>query len=225
YDDSKESKKSRRQLCSNLFEHLFTQSTTEPTISSEQSSPTITLPIITSNSTETGKPAQTIPPVVPKAQPPAPPKLEFVTIESFEKENQERPPLDLFSAIFDNQNSDEDDDDEQEAQEKKSNDIIPKPINPSIPKQSASSKTIHMLDSGTSDSSDSSIEEIEVTGESSAIYGPAIPSALPSRSKTERDSSIWTKLANTNEQYEELKLKKKHKKKKNHHKKSKKHHH
>ncbi|CAF4876153.1 unnamed protein product, partial [Rotaria magnacalcarata] len=80
YDDSKESKKSRRQLCSNLFEHLFTQSTTEPTISSEQSSPTITLPIITSNSTETGKPAQTIPPVVPKAQPPAPPKLEFVTI-------------------------------------------------------------------------------------------------------------------------------------------------
>ncbi|CAF4771238.1 unnamed protein product, partial [Rotaria magnacalcarata] len=52
------------------------------------------------------------------------------------QENQERPPLDLFSAIFDNQNSDEDDDDEQEAQEKKSNDIIPKPINPSIPKQS-----------------------------------------------------------------------------------------
>jgi hypothetical protein len=82
YDDSKESKKSRRQLCSNLFEHLFTQSTTE------EPAPIINTPVMTSstvvsNSNDIVKPP---PPVVPKAQPVVP-KLEFATIESFEQVN------------------------------------------------------------------------------------------------------------------------------------------
>jgi len=76
YDDSKESKKSRRQLCSNLFEHLFTPSTTE---SSEQSSPVISSSLA-SNTNDTAQP----PSVIPKPQPSAP-KLEFALIESFEK--------------------------------------------------------------------------------------------------------------------------------------------
>jgi len=79
YDDSKESKKSRRQLCSNLFEHLFTPSTTE---SSEQSSPVISS--LASNTNDAAQPPSTITSVIPKPQPSAP-KLEFALIESFEK--------------------------------------------------------------------------------------------------------------------------------------------
>lgn len=80
YDDSKESKKSRRQMCSNLFEHLFTQSTTESSVSSEQ--PSVITP------SETTKTPQTVAPVIPApAPPPAPPKFQFATIESFEKVN------------------------------------------------------------------------------------------------------------------------------------------
>jgi len=50
------------------------------------------------------------------------------------------------------------------------------------------------------------------------MYGPAIPSNLSSRSKTE-SKKIWTKTENTDEEFEEYKPKKKHKKKKKHHKK------
>ncbi|CAF2738813.1 unnamed protein product [Rotaria sp. Silwood2] len=134
---------------------------------------------------------------------------------------QERPPLDLFSAIFDNQHSDDENADEQEVEEKK-NDDIPIPINlpssivsnPTITKPLASSSSI-TYQSDHADSSDSSIEEIGVSDKSSLVYEPAVPSNLPSCSKTEHDKSIWTKLANTSAQYEELK----HKKKKKHHKK------
>jgi hypothetical protein len=77
YDDSKESKKSRRQLCSNLFEHLFTQSDIVPSSSAESSSSITNIPMASSSSS-------TIPlPIVSKPQPPAPPKLEFAPIESF----------------------------------------------------------------------------------------------------------------------------------------------
>ncbi|CAF3370662.1 unnamed protein product [Rotaria sp. Silwood1] len=236
YDDSKESKKSRRQLCSNLFEHLFTQSSTESLTTSEQSSPIITPPppsssssVSNSKSNETIISSSIIKPIIPPVQPSSVPKAEFASIESFEQENQERPPLDFFSAIFDNQPSDDDDADEQETEDKK-NDAIQKPINPQSSIVSNPSITTRLASSikyqsDHSDSSDSSIEEIEVSDKSSLVYGPAIPSNIPSRSKIDNDNSIWTKLANSSAQYEELKHKKKHKKKKKHHKKSKKHHH
>ncbi|CAF1256318.1 unnamed protein product [Adineta steineri] len=250
YDDSKESKKSRRQLCSNLFEHLFTSSTTEPSTAIEQShSGLSSSSSLTSNPNEIVIPSLQPPratstiPVIPQSKPSAP-KLEFVPIESFDKENQERPPLDFFSAIFDNQDSDEDNVEEQETEEKK-NDDVPKSINTqsSITMRPISLVTQQSSNNNDSDSSDSSIEEIEalckvyflflisiiylveILDKSPQVYGPTIPSNLPSRVKTENDNSIWTKLANTDAQFEELKEKKKHKKKKKHHKKNKKHHH
>ncbi|CAF0895520.1 unnamed protein product [Adineta steineri] len=232
YDDSKESKKSRRQLCSNLFEHLFTSSTTEPSTPIEQShSGLSSSSSLTSNPNEIVIPSLQPPratstiPVIPQAKPSAP-KLEFAPIESFDQENQERPPLDFFSAIFDNQDSDEDNVEEQETEEKR-NDDVPKSINTqsSITMRPISLVTQQSSNNNESDSSDSSIEEIEALYKSPQVYGPTIPSNLPSRVKTENDNSIWTKLANTDAQFEELKEKKKHKKKKKHHKKNKKHHH
>ena len=80
YDDSKESKKSRRQLCSNLFEHLFTQSTE----SLEQPPPLVPPSSSLSTANETVKPPPTIAPIIPKPQPVAP-KLEFASIESFQQ--------------------------------------------------------------------------------------------------------------------------------------------
>ncbi|CAF4337782.1 unnamed protein product [Rotaria sordida] len=88
YNDSKESKKSRRQLCSNLFEHLFTQSSTDSLTSSEQSSPiTIPPPSLISNTNETIIRSSTITPVIPQVQPSSVPKSEFAPIESFEQVN------------------------------------------------------------------------------------------------------------------------------------------
>lgn len=90
YDDSKESKKSRRQLCSNLFEHLFSQPTTESPTASEQflpppPPPLISLPDITN-------PVK-LPPVIAAAAPPPPPPPrpqeqpagQFAPIASFEQ--------------------------------------------------------------------------------------------------------------------------------------------
>ncbi len=87
------------------------------------------------------------------------------------QETQERPPLDFFSAIFDNQDSDEENADEPETEEKKNGDI-PKPTNiqsttpltPSITISSAFSISQKSHNSDSSDSSDSSIEEIEAPG-------------------------------------------------------------
>ncbi len=114
------------------------------------------------------------------------------------QETQERPPLDFFSAIFDNQDSDEENIDEQETEEKKNDDIV-KPMNaqssitlgPSITIPSASSILQQSRDSDHSDSSDSSVEEIEVSGsdKSSLVYGPSIPNNLSSRPKTDTNNS------------------------------------
>jgi hypothetical protein len=139
------------------------------------------------NTNDSVKSLPAITPIIPKPQPVAP-KLEFAPIESFEKvtyfiicfnclililfqENQERPSLDLFSAIFDNQDSDDENVDEQE-EEKKKNDNISKPtstqssfrLGPSIALPSVSSIPQRSHDSDQSESSDSSIEEIEFIG-------------------------------------------------------------
>jgi hypothetical protein len=80
------------------------------------------------------------------------------------QENQERPPLDFFSAIFDNQDSDAEDMDEEN--QERTNDDSRKTSNaPTVPaaiitfpKQELNYSIEH------SDSSDSSIEEIENPG-------------------------------------------------------------
>lgn len=188
-----------------------------------------------------------------------------ISVLFFFQETQERPPLDFFSAIFENQDSDEENVDEQEIEEKKNGDISkPLPTQSSItlapaikiPSALSISQQSHYSDQ--SDSSDSSIEEIAAPGKqqrrcvlyfcyhffykildkSSLAYGPAIPSKLSSRPKTDNNNSsiilksihsvitslfcfllVWNKLANSDEQFEELKQKKKHKKKKKHNKK------
>ena len=174
YEDTKESKKSRRQLCSNLFEHFFTQSTAEivPTPENQPSG-------LSGNPTDSTKP---VPPAVktPSIPPPPPaaPKLEFALIESFDQvrqcpspfsaassaqENQERPPLDFFSAIFDNQDSEDEEEEELKnaemrklAETKSSIVRTPAPMPPV--------RQPITLDSDHSDSSDSSIEVLSVRG-------------------------------------------------------------
>jgi hypothetical protein len=122
------------------------------------------------------------------------------------QETQERPPLDFFSAIFDNQDSDEDNIEEQETEETK-NDVITKPIitqssitlGSSLKIPSVLLKAQQSRDSDHSDSSDSSIEEIEVLGsnKSALAYGPAIPANLSSRPKTDNISSNVFILVNS----------------------------
>ena len=64
-------------------------------------------------------------------------------------------------------------------------------MGPSIKIPSALSISQQSHDSDHSDSSDSSIEEIEASGldKSSLAYGPAIPSNLSSRPKTDNNNS------------------------------------
>ena len=86
YEDTKESKKSRRQICSNLFEHLFTQSTTELGSTALEASvpttnPVISLPSLTSSTSDSPKPV----PVKKSIVPPAAPKFEYASIESFDQ--------------------------------------------------------------------------------------------------------------------------------------------
>lgn len=98
---------------------------------------------------------------------------------SFFKADQERPPMDLFSAIFENQNSDdEEEENDNQATEEKKDENISKPTaqphsigstsvsNPSIARTSAVPLvSIKSQQSDESDSSDSSsVEEIEFSG-------------------------------------------------------------
>ena len=90
YDDSIESKKSRRQLCSNLFEHLFTQSGTESPTSTEQSlPPTMALPppSLIPNANNPVKPTPPLPPPTTVAPVPSQsqPSAQFAQIESFQQ--------------------------------------------------------------------------------------------------------------------------------------------
>ena len=91
---------------------------------------------------------------------------------------RERPPLDFFSAIFDNQDSEDEDVDEPDVEEKKT-DEVSKPTNnkssiqlgpPNITIPPASFNRQESRDDDDSNSSDSSIEEIEIPGKSQVYY-------------------------------------------------------
>jgi hypothetical protein len=62
-------------------------------------------------------------------------------------------------------------------------------LGPSIKLATASSIPPQNYDSDHSSSTDSSIEEIEAPDKSSIAYGPAIPSNLSSRPKTDNDNT------------------------------------
>lgn len=120
--------------------------------------------------------------------------------------------MDFFSAIFDNEESDEENA-EEEAKEEKKAEETPKPITtkssmtlaPLTLKPTALPIVKQNQVEVSSDSSDSSIEEIEapskipsslnrlsfdeILDKSSSIYGPAIPEKLSSRPKSDANYS------------------------------------
>lgn len=99
--------------------------------------------------------------------------------------------MDFFSAIFDNQDSDDENDEQQtDATKAPSTATAPptvmKPAGPIIPNPQL--KLNLKRDTDESDSSDSSIEEIAPPSKP-LLYGPDIPSTLPSRPRRNHEAA------------------------------------
>ncbi|CAF1004108.1 unnamed protein product, partial [Didymodactylos carnosus] len=204
YDESTVSKKARRQLCSNLFEHLF-----EPSSNPTEQAQLNEQPLPTSYTQEAIPPKST-----------GPPPLPFAPIEPFGQEKQERPPLDFFKAVF----GTDDDIEQEDTEEEEKNDEsipIPLPITTSSISFDSAKQTDNQFESSSSDDSD--IIEVTTSKQDPSIstyYGPVLPSQTSTKqgentiplTKLDNNELILTKLLNASAKFEE----KRHKKKKKH---------